>query len=114
MIHKSPSGDPSTMLVRFELPAAIWADSVHLVGDFNGWNERSLPMMRDRSDGTWYIILQLERGQEYQFRYLVNCSEWHNDWNADRYVTNPYGGTNSVVSTITPESPENAIDHDPG
>jgi len=104
MIHKLPSKDPSTMLVRFELPAAIWADSVHLVGDFNGWNKHSHPMVRDRSDETWYIVLELARGREYHFRYLVNGSEWHNDWNADRYVTNPYGGTNSVVSTIAPES----------
>jgi 1,4-alpha-glucan branching enzyme len=110
MIHKLSSGDPDTMLVRFELPAAIWADSVHLVGDFNGWNQRSHPMKRDRSDGTWYIVLELERGREYQFRYLVNGSEWHNDWNADRYVTNPYGGTNSVVSTITPEQPKGPLE----
>jgi 1,4-alpha-glucan branching enzyme len=100
------------MLVRFELPAAIWADSVHLVGDFNGWNERSHPMLRDRSEGTWYIVLELQRGREYQFRYLVNSSEWHNDWNADRYVTNPYGGTNSVVSTVTPETKRDLLEQD--
>jgi 1,4-alpha-glucan branching enzyme len=110
MIHKLPSSDPGTMLVRFELPAAIWADSVHLVGDFNGWNRHSHAMERDRSDGTWYIVLRLERGREFQFRYLVNDSEWHNDWNADRYVTNPYGGTNSVVSTITPESQDDPVE----
>ena len=112
MIHKLPSADPNTMLVRFELPASIWADSVHLVGDFSGWNERSLPMERDRSDGAWYIVLELERGREYQFRYLVNGSEWHNDWNADRYVANPYGGTNSVVSTVTPAPPKDAVEQE--
>lgn len=112
MIRKSPSEDPTTLLVRFELPAAIWADSVHLVGDFNSWSERSHPMMRDRSDGTWYIVLQLKRGREYQFRYLVDDSEWHNDWNADKYATNPYGGRNSVVSTITPEFPTDPLERD--
>jgi len=63
-------------------------------------------MMRDRNNGTWYTVVELERGKEYQFRYLVNGREWHNDWNADKYVPNPYGGTNSVVSTALPLSGE--------
>lgn len=103
MIHKLPSTNPDKMVVRFELPSAIWADTVCLVGDFNNWNESSHPMNRDRAEGTWYIVLTLERGKEYQFRYLVNGSEWHNDWRADKYVPNPFGGANSVVSTtLTP------------
>lgn len=100
MIHKLPSTNPDKMIVRFELPSAIWADTVCLVGDFNNWNESSHPMNRDRADGTWYIVLTLDRGKEYQFRYLVNGSEWHNDWKADKYVPNPFGGANSVVSTM--------------
>jgi 1,4-alpha-glucan branching enzyme len=99
MIHKMPAKDPEKVRVRFELPPAIWADSVCLVGDFNSWNETSLPMTRDRGDPTWYIVLELERNKKYEFRYLVNGQEWHNDWKADEYVPNPYGGTNSVVWT---------------
>jgi 1,4-alpha-glucan branching enzyme len=104
MIKKMPSKDPNKMIIRFELPSAIWADSVHLVGDFNDWSQTSHPMMRDRVEGTWYITLELKRGKEYQFRYLVNGREWHNDWKADKYVPNPYGGANSVVSTAPPPS----------
>ena len=106
MIHKIPSRDPLKVLVRFELPPAIWADVVYLVGDFNGWNETSHALARDRNDATWYIVLELERNRNYEFRYLVNGHEWHNDWKADSYAPNPYGGTNSVVSTYDiPESP---------
>jgi hypothetical protein len=43
--------------------------------------------------------LELEAGREYQYRYLLNGNEWHNDWHADRYVSNAYGGDNSVVIT---------------
>jgi len=100
MIRKMPSADPAKMIVRFELPSVIWADSVHLVGDFNKWSQSSCPMVRDRADGTWYITLELDRGKEYEFRYLVDGREWHNDWKADKYVCNPYGGANSVVSTM--------------
>jgi 1,4-alpha-glucan branching enzyme len=69
-----------------------------LVGDFNDWNRTSHPMIQDR-DGAWRITLELEAGHEYQFRYLVNGNNWHNDWHADKYVPNPYGGDNSVVAT---------------
>jgi len=99
MITKMPSRDPNKVIVRFELPPAIWADRVFLVGDFDNWNETSHPMIVDRDDGTWYLTLELDRGKKYQFRYLVNGREWHNDWKADEYVPNPYGGTNSVVFT---------------
>lgn len=106
MITKMPSKDPNKLIVRFELPPAIWADHVYLVGDFNGWSETSHPMKCDRDDGAWYITLELDRGRTYQFRYLVDGREWHNDWKADDYVANPYGGTNSVVSTLLPAAPE--------
>lgn len=106
MIYKTASKDPNKVLVRFELPAAIWAESVYLVGDFNNWSETAHPMIRDRNEGCWYVVLELERGKEYQFRYLVNGREWHNDWQADKYVPNPYGGTNSVVSTELPTTDE--------
>ena len=109
MIYKTPSEDPRKVLVRFELPPAIWADSVYLVGDFNNWNETSQPMSRGRDDPMWYIVMELDRDREYQFRYLVNGHDWHNDWKADGYAPNPYGGTNSVVSTYAmPAAPDPA------
>ncbi len=103
MITKMRSKDAKKVMVRFELPPAIWADQVYLVGDFNGWNETSHPMKCDRDDGTWYLVLELDSGRRYQFRYLVDGREWHNDWEADDYEPNPFGGTNSVVSTVLPD-----------
>ncbi len=103
MITKAPSRHPNKVRVRFQLPPAIWADQVHLVGDFNGWSRTSHPLTCDRNDGSWYITLELERGHRYEFRYLVNGREWHNDWKADEYVANPYGATNSVVIAELPK-----------
>jgi hypothetical protein len=51
MITKMPSEDQNNLIVRFELPAAIWADSVRVVGDLDGCNETSHPLVRDRADG---------------------------------------------------------------
>ncbi len=89
--------------VEFTLPDAIAAEaeSVFLVGDFNDWDESATPMPRLKN-GKFKITLELEPNREYQFRYLVNGNQWHNDWDADRYVANPFSGDNSVVNT-TPE-----------
>ncbi len=97
MIRKEPGPAPDVARVTFELPPTVWAETVSLVGDFNEWNPTSLPMVRGRDEENWQITLSLQRGREYQFRYLVNGTDWFNDWNADRYVPNPYGGDNSVV-----------------
>jgi hypothetical protein len=56
-------------------------------------------MRQSRNNGNWRITLVLPKGREYQFRYLVNGRDWHNDWHADKYVPNKYGSDNSVVKT---------------
>jgi 1,4-alpha-glucan branching enzyme len=84
--------------VTFYLPAAVKAENVHLVGDFNDWEEDATPMAQLK-DGRFTVALELDPGQEYQFRYLVDGTEWHNDWEADRYEPNPFSGDNSVVIT---------------
>jgi len=92
----SPTGDG--VLVTLSLPGSIWAESVHLVGDFNDWNRSSHPLTRD-TKGEWSVTLSLDKDRTYQFRYLVNGTHWQNDWNADRYLPNPFGGDNSVLET---------------
>ncbi|MBX3066796.1 MAG: isoamylase early set domain-containing protein [Anaerolineae bacterium] len=90
----------SKVKVTFEVPTQIseHAEEVYLVGDFNQWDERSTVM--DKAAGNHFsITLELDPDREYQYRYLVNGKEWHNDWDADRYVPNPFSGDNSVVST---------------
>ena len=85
--------------VTFRLPkvAAPKAKTVCIVGEFNNWGIYANPMKRLRS-GEFTITLELEPGREYQFRYLIDEHTWENDWNADKYVTSPYGDSdNSVV-----------------
>jgi 1,4-alpha-glucan branching enzyme len=92
------NGKPNAVQVTFSLPEQVQAEKVYLVGDFNNWDELVTPMKRDE-DGSFVLTLELEPGREYQFRYLVNGDEWHNDWHADKYVSNPFSGDNSVVIT---------------
>ncbi|MGQ9613079.1 MAG: isoamylase early set domain-containing protein [Chloroflexus sp.] len=96
MIAKQP-GPVGKVRVTFSLPASLWADTIYLVGDFNGWNPHATPLRA--TEHGWMVTLDLEAERTYQYRYLVNGNEWHNDWNADGYAPNPYGGNNSVVDT---------------
>lgn len=97
MIYKQPLPDGQHVAVTFELPSTTWAERVTLVGDFNSWDTTTDEMRQSRGDGNWRITKILERGHEYQFRYLVNGRDWHNDWHADKYTANEYGTDNSVV-----------------
>ena len=87
--------------VTFRLPNEISGETpvkkACLVGDFNEWDEAANPMRKIK--GIWKTTLKLEQGREYQYRFLVNSNEWHNDWEADKYVPNNVDGDNSVVVT---------------
>jgi 1,4-alpha-glucan branching enzyme len=89
--------------LTFVLPEFIWADSVYVVGDFNGWDRTALPMQQD-AQGQWKATVEVDAGGVYQFRYLCD-GDWLNDNQADAYYANDFGGHNSVVFThFTPES----------
>jgi 1,4-alpha-glucan branching enzyme len=98
MLNKQYPKSKSTCKVTFTLPEIVQAETVYLVGEFNEWNESATPMKKNNK-GDFTTTLELEPGREYPFRYLVNGSEWHNDWNADKYIPNPFSGDNSVVIT---------------
>jgi len=85
--------------VEFVLPEQLAAEAqnVHMVGDFNNWSESETPMAKKGK--TFKATLDLDLDKDYQFRYLVNGKEWHNDWHADKYAPNPFSGDNSVIST---------------
>ena len=84
--------------VTFDLPEAVEAESVYLVGEFNDWDASATPMTR-RKGGLFRVTLELEPGREYQFRYLVNGQHWCNDWHADAYTPSGFGEHNCVVVT---------------
>ncbi len=85
--------------VKFSLPPDTGNPSkkVCLVGDFNNWDRKQMPM-RKREDGSYFAMLELKMGNEYQFRYLINETKWENDNEADKQVPSPYQDSqNSVV-----------------
>lgn len=99
MISKQQSKNNNKVLVTFKLPASTWAETISIVGDFNDWDPHSHPFMRSQDDGSWQVTLELSKDRTYQFRYLVNGTQWQNDYQADGYAPNPFGGENSVLLT---------------
>ena len=95
MIYKSQSVVPGHVRVVFELPSCIWADKIFVTGDFNDWDESSVPMSQSRN-GLWGAELDLLAGKRYEFRYVID-GHWQTDYHADGFTTNSYGADNSVV-----------------
>lgn len=106
MLKKQYLKTKSEAKVTFSLPASVDAETVTLVGDFNEWNETSHPLKK-KKDGEFELTVNLPTGREYQFRYLANGTEWHNDWQADKYVPNVHGGDNSVVVLDSAKASDN-------
>ena len=92
--NMSPSGKSAR--VTFTAPKIENAESVHLVGDFNDWDKSATPLQK-RKDGRFSATVSLDAGREYRFKYLVGHDQWINDEDADRYVSNDYGGDDSIV-----------------
>lgn len=69
------------------------AKEVFLAGDFNNWDEHSLPMIK-REDGVWELAQELKPG-EYQYKYLVD-GNWETD-NQQELVANQFGTMNNII-----------------
>jgi 1,4-alpha-glucan branching enzyme len=103
MIHKRPSAEENMVIVTFEIPGSVWADQIHLVGDFNGWDRKSLPFRLTRQDN-WQVELELEQGRKYHFRYLVDGADWRSDRHADGHAPGSDGMSDAVVITDSPRT----------
>ena len=90
------SADHGRVAVTFTVPAEVGAQRACLVGACTAWAE--VPMHRG-DDGSFELTVELPAGTRSAFRYLLDDDRWDNDWAADDYVPNSYGGTDSVVTT---------------
>lgn len=84
-----------------ELPEGVAVKTLHVVGDFNGWNRAANPMKK--SKGVYATTIEVEPGTVVHFRYLANDLIWFNDWEAEEYLLGDEGEDNSVVTA--PDTP---------
>ncbi len=77
----------STCEVTFTIAKELGQKSktAHLVGDFNDWNTQATPMNKQK-DGSFSITVEFKKGNEYQFKYLLNDETWINEPEADKLV----------------------------
>ena len=100
-IKKQYLKNKATCKTTFKLPKAATksAKTVHIVGEFNSWKTSTTPLKKSKN-GEFSVTLDLKKGREYQFRYLLDGVTWENDWNADKYVPSFFGDSDNSVVTV--------------
>ncbi len=96
MPKKTFAAKSRTCRVTFELPAEGALESAFLCGDFNDWALDANPLTR-RKDGRFSTTITLDAGKQYRYRFWVDAARWENDWEADAYVPNGFGGEDSLL-----------------
>ena len=89
------TGRPNEKPTEFvlELPTA---KTVAVAGSFNSWDAKKTPMRKD-SNGGWKATVSLPPGR-YEYRFVVNGTEWVTDPRAKESVDNGMGSSNSVLT----------------
>ena len=82
--------------VTFTIDPEVGAEAAAVCGEWNGWSADADVMHRD-AEGGFSVTVDLDAGRAYRFRYLLDGQRWDNDWAADAYVANDFGGDDSVV-----------------
>ena len=66
---------------------AVWAPdvkSVHVIGDFNGWDEQANPLSCSETGGVWQGFIP-GIGQEALYKYLIETADGRKLYKADPY-----------------------------
>lgn len=71
------------------------AETVEILGLNSDWANSII--MGKKKDGSFTCDVSLPKNSEHQFKYRINETEWLNEPEADKEVTNEFGGINSVI-----------------
>ncbi len=92
-----PVTDPSCARHRFAYAPPTTARSVHVAGSFNGWSPTAWPMTWVESAREWQTDRELTDGT-YQYKFVVDGSQWVSDPRAPASIPDGFGGQNSVLT----------------
>ncbi|MBY6195611.1 isoamylase early set domain-containing protein [Vibrio hangzhouensis] len=96
MINKRFFKTKDEVEVTFELDGKDVQSAV-LMAEFHNWEP--VPMKKVAKTKSFKYKTRLPKNAEFQFRYLVNDTDWVNDAEADQYVPNGFGADNCIVKT---------------
>jgi hypothetical protein len=104
---RSSVGEPTVPAVVQQLPVstsdtvvkfvfvAPQASKVSVVGDFNGWDTTTTPMVRTPNSSVWTVTLPLTTGR-HVYSFVVDGSTWTADPSAPLAPDDGFGRPNSV------------------
>ncbi|MGE0075213.1 MAG: hypothetical protein AB7S52_08300 [Sphaerochaetaceae bacterium] len=93
-----PAQESTSQLAQVVLQLeAPQAEVVVVVGDWNNWDPQVQHLAKNNGEGTWSIMMELERGREYRYQFVIDGEQWIPDPNAYLQVDDGFGGKNSVL-----------------
>ncbi len=75
------------------------ARKVAIAGDFNDWKSELTPM-KALKNGDFTASLQLAKGREYQYRYVLDDLKWITDDSADSQVYCDFACAHNAVVVV--------------
>lgn len=71
--------------ITFWLPreSAPEARSIAVAGGFNDWDQYS-HLLKRLENGEFKLVVEVQAGREYEFRFVIDDTRWENAWNVDR------------------------------
>lgn len=89
---------------------APWKKSIHLAGEFNGWDPSSTPL-HPEDDGIWWTVLDLPQG-ERAYQFVIDGETWIADPYARKLRWPPNGGDQPHSIVTVGEAPYSWNDGD--
>ena len=87
--------------VTFRLDKSIVgsARNAGLAADFNEWRAEKTPM-KALKNGDFTVTVDLEKGHEYQYRFVVDGGIWITDDAAEKYTHCGYADCQNAVVVV--------------
>jgi 1,4-alpha-glucan branching enzyme len=101
--HKGMGAIPYAGGVTFRV-WSIFADSVYVAGDFNGWSTTATPLARDGTSNYWSVdVPGAAAGQAYKFFVPHAANPSHEPYRMDPYASSiapdASGNMNAIVAS---------------
>jgi 1,4-alpha-glucan branching enzyme len=75
------------------------AKKASVAAEFNGWKVDKTPM-KPLKNGDFTVTVILDKGREYQYRYVVDDQHWVTDDAADKYVQSGIANAQNAVVIV--------------